>query len=542
MKESKINIGPKALTEEELSRSQNFSAVLDKYKKATGDLGNNGGKGPFNSPRGWWFAGGIALIVTVALVLLKNMEETHTEVETKREIIVPIESMEVPMSSYTLNAGTGGKIKHNGTTITVPENAFTDGEGNLIKGEVELKYREYHRLSEIFLSGIPMQYDSAGANFTFESAGMFEINAYQNGKKLRTNPSSVIEVQMASINDGDYFNKYYFNEASGNWEYISKDNAIITSLVGSDTLSPTQIMSRLTEIQDNMARIDAMRPKAPAKRDPELFSIRIKFDKDQFPELKFYGNVLFQVLEDDNDPGVSFRTKYDGVEWDDVTLEKEGSHYLLTFFKDMEPHKFKAIPVMDDATYSSAMINFEAKYIAYEKKYSDIRKVDSVEYAMLKTRAKKMVDSTDNINYLNSEAYVASQIGWEQSDRITRTFSIRAFGIYNCDYPKKMPRGRMLAIDCFINKEDKKDTLAVRSMHLADHSDNVLISLRKPSGTLEINPWNRTTFFLITNDNKIAVFYSEDFEKLKEAESYDLAMEVFDFPEDQNKLEELLKI
>jgi hypothetical protein len=63
-----------------------------------------------------------------------------------------------------------------------------------------------------------------------------------------------------------------------------------------------------------------------------------------------------------------------------------------------------------------------------------------------------------------------------------------------------------------------------------------------PSGSLEINPWNRTTFFLVTYDNKLAVFYNEDFEKLKEAESYDLAMEVFDFPEDQNKLEELLKI
>jgi len=51
-----------------------------------------------------------------------------------------------------------------------------------------------------------------------------------------------------------------------------------------------------------------------------------------------------------------------------------------------------------------------------------------------------------------------------------------------------------------------------------------------------------TTFFLLTNDNKIAIFYNEDFENLEEAESYDLAMGVFDFPEDQSKLEELLKI
>ena len=53
MKESKINIDPKALTEDELNRSQNFAAVLDKYKKAAGDSGNNGGKGPFSSPSGW---------------------------------------------------------------------------------------------------------------------------------------------------------------------------------------------------------------------------------------------------------------------------------------------------------------------------------------------------------------------------------------------------------------------------------------------------------------------------------------------------------
>ena len=47
-----------------------------------------------------------------------------------------------------------------------------------------MKYREYLDQKDVFLSGIPMNYDSADVRYNFESGGMFEMNAItENNKK-----------------------------------------------------------------------------------------------------------------------------------------------------------------------------------------------------------------------------------------------------------------------------------------------------------------------------------------------------------------------
>jgi hypothetical protein len=262
-------------------------------------------------------------------------------------------------------------------------------------------------------------------------------------------------------------------------------------------------------------------------------------DANQFPELTVYGDVLFQVLDNDE----NFVEKYKGVDWDDVELTKNESGYLLTFYKDLEPHEFSARPVMDDQTYSAASADFDAKFEAFESRYGMRLEADSIAYAGLKARAIKITDSTNNINYGNSAEYQAQLASGLITGSITRSFTVLKFGTYNSDYPQVMPVGRMLAIDCFINKDNEKDTLEYRSLHMADHETNVLVGLSSHSAEeLVYNPTHKTTFFMVTKDNKLAVFYPEDFKKLKDQETYGLELTVMEAPKNPIKAAEMLQL
>lgn len=546
MKDSKLNINRKPLSEEDFKKAENFEEVLSRYNLSAGDGGNgsssSGSGSLFKSPWFWGLGGGAAVLAVLLFFMLNNQEveseDNHGgDLLTEQKLIAPpLEGLEILNANYTISAESGGVIDHYGTEIMVPEQAFTDESGGLVSGEVEIRYREFHSLADIFISGIPMQYDSAGYTYSFESAGMFEIKAFQNGRELKTNPESLIEVHMVSKKDGEYFNQYYLNEQTGKWDFLARDRAVAGS---ADSLSPTQVLARIKEVEESMKQMEAKKPIPPVKRDPDRFSIKIEIDPVQFPELVAFGDVLFQVVDNDE----NFAATYAGIDWDDVKLAAEDEYYYLTFYKDMKPFEFRAVPVMDDATYDQAMVDFDAKFKAYENRYAAKMKEDSVAYAELKDRARFLTDSTDAINYLNSEEYQASLASGRVRGSITRSFSVRNFGIYNSDYPQAMPSGRILAIQHFINKDNEKDTLKFRTLHLADHDTDVLIALGSEyAEQLQYNPGHKTTFFMVTENNKLAVFYPEDFKKLSNDEPIDMELTVMDAPKDPDQASELLKL
>jgi hypothetical protein len=539
MKESKFNLNQKSLSDADFEKAENFDEVLKGYNEAKGSSsGNGGGKSPLK----WWLGGGAAVLAGLALLFMLNRDKDlpDTEQISKQELVAPpLDDLDVTSDQYNLIAENGGVISHNGSTITVPENAFLDSNGNVVNGDVEIRYREFHGLADIFISGIPMQYDSAGSTYTFESAGMFEIKAFKDGQELKTNPESLINVEMASKNEADYFNKYYLDETAGKWDYISKDSANRNGGGPFDSLNADQVAEAIQNVETSIKEILSAKPKKPVQRDPELYSIKIEVDANQFPELTVYGDVLFQVLDNDE----NFVEKYKGVDWDDVELTKNESGYLLTFYKDLEPHEFSARPVMDDQTYSAASADFDAKFEAFETRYGMRLEADSIAYAGLKARAIKITDSTNNINYGNSAEYQAQLASRLITGSITRSFTVLKFGTYNSDYPQVMPVGRMLAIDCFINKDNEKDTLEYRSLHMADHETNVLVGLSSHSAEeLVYNPTHKTTFFMVTKDNKLAVFYPEDFKKLKDQETYGLELTVMEAPKNPIKAAEMLQL
>jgi len=131
-------------------------------------------------------------------------------------------SYDEPALKYDLNAETGEQLfLESGTEIYIPERAFLQSNGQPVAGTVQLVFKEWHSLSEIFVSGIPMNYTEKGKKGALSSAGMFEIRANQNGVDLRMNPYAPIVVNVASKRRETDFMNLTLNPKSGKWEALT---------------------------------------------------------------------------------------------------------------------------------------------------------------------------------------------------------------------------------------------------------------------------------------------------------------------------------
>jgi hypothetical protein len=159
----------------------------------------------------------------------ENTSENKETVKTNdiSAIQPPLENVGSELQSHKIEASQGGIISlKNGGTIEVPEGAFTDENGNDISGNVDIQLQEFHTLSEIISSGIPMKYDSSGVQYDFTSAGMFTINGNQDGKKLKIKDGKKLNVNLASFEETPCYNFYELNEKSGDWTYETTKNAV----------------------------------------------------------------------------------------------------------------------------------------------------------------------------------------------------------------------------------------------------------------------------------------------------------------------------
>lgn len=147
------------------------------------------------------------------------------ETAVSESVIKPIEGLETKIRIFSVSATEASTINlPNGGSIEFPSNAFVDENGNSVNGKVDIEWQEYHSLTDIMLSGVPMKYDSAGVNHDFVSGGMFTIDAKQGDKQVDLADGKSATVNLASYNDTPCFNFYTLNEKTGDWSYETTKN------------------------------------------------------------------------------------------------------------------------------------------------------------------------------------------------------------------------------------------------------------------------------------------------------------------------------
>lgn len=318
----------------------------------------------------------------------------------KREIVAnaskvnfiqpPIKNADVPFKEYTVNAEKGDTIFHkSGSIVLFPSNSFLDKEGNIIKGDVKVVYREFKTPIDFFLSGIPMNYDSLGKQYQFESSGMCEILAFKDNKPVFVNPKNKPEIHLVSQNKSTEHNLYFLDTIQQKW--VTKGKSIVDDLSKKVKSKTIAINAAFSEI------IEPIKPEKATNKKP---IIKIAIDPASFKELLVYDNLQFQLEPTET----AFNPKDTAGNWTDVELIKTNNKgiYRVKFSNQTRSVSYLAKPVLEGKDYDKALKLFEQKNRDYKHKMAQ----------------RLLQEQTNQQKYIQDS--IAYNIQFEENKRIER--------------------------------------------------------------------------------------------------------------------------
>ncbi len=555
------NLNPDNLSSEEIAKHKDFEALMAKAAPANTI--------PQRAPaiRRLYYIGGAvaaALIGILFFTLGSADADTGTPAMTFDEyattqpyINPPIESIQKEFTSNTIDASKGGVYTYeNGSKVTVPEAAFTDRYGNLAVGDVEIRYKEYHDFVDFFLSGIPLEYDSAGTKYFLESAGMIEIYAEQNGERLDLAPGKTIDVKLVStINmpkGGPIpsFNIYSLDTEERNWVYEGLDRIELAEESVIDLLSEEETIQEkfdtaIEKIErkeaEQLAAIEQSVPKPVAPFKPmkknnsdQAFNFDIAADNIEYsnavPTLaqegvrsaerdliklkQEYANTLWQVSPK-NGPYENQAVR--SVTWDDMNMRHlQNQDYELMLIKGDKTMKLIVNPVLSGDDYEEALAKFNAEQAVYSAKVAERK-------ATLDTRKSTLRQEIEAERAIQEKEFEDRIAAYKASGQLTRatdelvqvkvinSFTASRLGIWNCDRP--LPPHIYMLKGEFVAKDNTEFDGNIA--YLVDKNRNSVARFYTQKGTnLQFNMQSDNLMWLVTKDNKFAIYPPEEFKKI----------------------------
>ena len=185
----------------------------------------------------------------------------------------PLPELDIPYQKFEIDPSQPNVLfSKMGAKINIPSDAFLDKDGNVIKGKVEVSFREFYNPLDFYLAGIPMNYNDNGVDKVLESGGMVELTAKSNKAELFVNPSSKIKVEMKSWTKSKDFNLYDLDKTTGKWIEKGKDSISVF----------------------NKNKVYPPVPPMPIIATENAF--KIADDTKMFPEIEGYKDVLFEPI------------------------------------------------------------------------------------------------------------------------------------------------------------------------------------------------------------------------------------------------------
>lgn len=488
MKKYKINIDRPPVTDKEIEEFKNFETVINKYKANKPNLPKLNIRNIIITS----FAG----VATLAVVLFiyysaPTNDKTLGNAEvTKKEAFIkpPVPQWDVPFKSVFISVENDTVINlPSGSSIWFPKNSLEDSAGNTVLSNIEVRYREFPSPAEIFLSGIPMVYDSAGTRSTFESAAMIEIYAFSNNKPLRIKPESNVEVSLVSHSQETNYNLYYLDTVKQNWTYQGKENIDIE-----ENKRPSWPMKKKRFSTDTAISEPAnlVKPELPPLANKDKWHLELDLVKGEFPELDAYNKTIFEI---DESYKTLNRTHAQKV-WDDVTLKPGPTSlsYYIHFRKGKDSCEYLVKPVLTGLEYNRAKATYDSLYDAYTQALA-LRKENE-------SRRSAGADSTIRVTQ--------SEESWATTMKVIHSFTIQNFGIWNCDRIRVLPNEATINPVFTLN-----DTIFKQTSYLADGSSNSLTTIY-PDAAIHYNKKAKNILWMVTYNNNLAVFTENDFQNL----------------------------
>lgn len=546
----KVNINRPEISSAEIAKRKNFDSVL---KQTT----SVGAKPLIKKP---WFLSSvvavtIAIVTTVVLMNQNNktdlpvadnqqqisdslaLQAFYKAEEAKPCIAPPIKGLNVEYTTFKVIAEKGATLEYkNCSKIIIPKNAFADENGKLLKGEVELRYREFHDAVDFFVSGIPMTYDSAGVKYQFESAGMVEVLAYQNGKQVQMAPKKAIDIEMASDYNGTEYNFYKLDTVANNWSCLGKDKvkpynkeleskedkfntpevdadavlAVVKATSEYKTLETKKVEAKKEKVVE-MAALP--KPIAEPMKPAQVKKGKPTFDLDvnpvEFPELSIYKGLLFEV----GDENTNFNTSMYDITWDEAAIKegtKNGENYNLTLKKGLKKYDLIVYPVFEGKNYETAMKTYQEKFNKYkvtlDKRIAEEKRIEEAyqkkialiakqQEEMIKKQEQAMLNANSNMGTVRLREVESQFKQGTEGEKVFRMFTVNSFGVFNSDNPSLYPQGLLCGVNL---KSDEKKSIKCYDVYLVDKKRNALFAYYKnPVFRFSFNPKSKSMLWTV---------------------------------------------
>lgn len=406
----------------------------------------------------------------------ENTNDSNVTAALTKEINEPaFENLDIEYDKHKYSANEEKTFKsESGSEISIPKNAFVDADGNPIEGSVDIQYREILSPSEIIFSGVDMKYEKDGEVHDFQTAGMFDIRAFNNGEEVFLQKGKEVTVSFASNIKGDY-DFYYYNENEKNWVDTDYGKVEMTNDSENEDIAPTTFKM----------------PK-PIKIDPANdLIIEVKANYSNFPNLRKYKGMVWKYA------GNKTKEEVKGLlskVWTDSKLselDSDNNKYTLTMMNGKKAYDFVVSPVLSGRSYKKALAIYEK-----EKKKSEL---------------------------VNTSPYT-----------VKRKVSISQMGLHN--YDAIYSADRMIVNTDFEIKHNEQlmPSEDINLFHITGEN-NVVVKYRHRTNTkLYFSPSAKNKIVAIMPGNKVAVMSIDEFNKvstecsLKGLKSYTLKLNLVD--------------
>jgi hypothetical protein len=362
-----------------------------------------------------------------------------------QKIMPPVSNVELPTESFTFDNSLGEVFTtENGSLVSIPKNAFVDQNGKPIQGNVVVKLTEMITLSDIVLSGIPMNVkDKDGETKPFISDGMFNIEAKAGEEIVGIAADKSLSVAMPSKKNNTDFDYWYFNQESNEWENLSDRDSLLTYDNVIDCSKNTneeqteEVLKSVQKLSGEMPnnqdseieligekiQVQATEPSKPFEAKKEDFVFNIRADFSQYEELQGFKNVLWHPVGKVDTDKLTKDVESAGANVELKSLDANAMTYQLKCGKS----EYQVVPVLIGSDLKKAKSMYQSKMKEYE--------------SVLKEKKNKELKAQKNQMLYNY-------------------FNVKRLGIYNCDrfYSNPSPKS---AFDFKVNGNIQTENLYV---------------------------------------------------------------------------------
>ncbi len=420
----------------------------------------------------------------------------------------PLPGLEKQMTVFNINPLKDTLlILESETMIFIPAGAMKSKDGKPIDGEYELHYREFHDGLDIFLAGITMDFNSMGEQRHFQTAGMFQIYAYQNGEELKLADDKSIDIRFGSKYPGDHYSFFIMDEESGEWRWVDLPETAINS---------EKVQARL--------ELESKAPKLYMGDEYFVFSYYGFLDI-------FFNNDRDKIYNHSEDKNVRKKLEAYNVRMldyklaGDVRFQRAYYHPAELLWKDKDG---KAFPgwlkdFYPDWSYNSKnrqyyITNLSFKYLENNEisitfTHSDKRSFTKVVEPviplknLLKLSPEKWKEDYDKA----MEELIAEQAKVDAMAETYRAFSLNQLGTFNFDALLRMDNWFRVIPKIIVDNTIKNTNDVV--LIFGDNSGYMKFTPEELKD-LRINPESGHRILLMLSDNEIGFFPADKFKEL----------------------------